>query len=123
TGAQFDFHQFLDLGLIGLALLLALIAAGGKVVAVYPFARLRWKAEPARAIALGMIPRGEIGLIIGAIGYSDGILDQTTLGVILLMSIVTTVVGAVLFRRVAGAMRPEPLASHASSGEQKPVGP
>jgi Kef-type K+ transport system membrane component KefB len=123
TGAQFDVRSFLDLGLIALALLLALIAAGGKLLGVYPFARLRWRGGPSKAIAIGMIPRGEIGLIVGSIGFTSGVLDQTMLGEILLMSIVTTLIGAVLFRRVAGAMRPggpPPLAPAAQADPEAP---
>ncbi len=106
TGAQFDVHQLLVPGLVVLALLLALLATAGKALAVYPFARRRWGPGPSRAIAFGLVPRGEIGLVVGAIGFASGTLDQTTLGEILVMSIVTTLVGSVAFRKVASAMRP-----------------
>ncbi len=117
TGAEFDVHSLLGPGLLALALLLAFLAAGGKFLGVYPIARLRWPSAPSRAIAFGMIPRGEIGLIVGSIGFADGILDQTMLGEILLMSIVTTLLGAVLFRRVVGSIRPDRSAPAASNGD------
>jgi Kef-type K+ transport system membrane component KefB len=106
-GAQFDFHSFLDLGLVALGLLLAGVAALGKVVGVYPFARRRLgPGPPATTVSLGMIPRGEIGLIVGSIGFTGGILTQTMLGEILLMAIVTTVVGAILFRHRSSTLLP-----------------
>jgi len=123
VGAQFDVHELLVPGLIVFALLLALIAAAGKVVAVYPFARLRWTPAQARAISVGMIPRGEIGLIIGAIGYADGILTQTTLGVVLVMSIVTTLAGSLLFRRADRAIRPAAPLPPTRPPEVVPSGP
>ena len=105
TGAQFDIHALLDPGLIVLALVLTAVAAVGKVAAVYPFARHRLGAVGGRAVAVGMIPRGEIGLIVGAIGFSNGTLDQTMLGEILLMSILTTLIGAVFYRQAVSSLR------------------
>jgi Kef-type K+ transport system membrane component KefB len=108
-GAQFDFHSFFDLALVALALLLAAVAAFGKLLGVYPFARRRLGSGPSSlAVSFGMIPRGEIGLIVGSIGFTGGILDQTMLGEILLMSIATTVAGAVLFRRRSSTLFPAP---------------
>ncbi len=106
TGAQFDVHLFLDARVIGFALALAAIAAAGKFVAVYPFARGRLGPGPApRTVAIGMIPRGEIGLIVGSIGFTTGLLTSAMLGEILLMSLLTTIVGAGWFRRRIGSIR------------------
>lgn len=103
TGAQFAVGSLLNPALVALAVVLAGIAAFGKFVGVYAFARPRWDPETSRAVAFGMIPRGEIGLIVGSIGITSGLLDQTMLGEIVLMSIVTTLIGAVLFRFSASA--------------------
>lgn len=105
TGAEFDFHSFANLGVIALALVLTLVAVVGKVGGVYPFARFRLGKAGARAPTLGMIPRGEIGLIVGSVGFAAGVLDQAMLGEILLMSILTTLVGALLFRREVRSTR------------------
>jgi len=129
TGAQFDFHQFLNLDVVAVAGLIALLAAVGKIAGVYPFARWRLGGGPrSGAVALGMIPRGEIGLIVGSIGFTSGLLDQQMLGEILLMSIVTTVVGAVLFRRRSPCLTETParapsstLPSPAAPGPPPPV--
>ena len=110
-GAQFDAHTLLDPMLVLFALLLVVIASLGKMAGIYLMARFRFR-EPgsARAIAIGMIPRGEIGLIVGAVGYSIGAFDQRLLGAIILMSILTTAVGGFFFRRVAGVLRDSPAA-------------
>jgi Kef-type K+ transport system membrane component KefB len=106
VGAEFDVGLLQNPSLVVLALLLSALAIGGKVLGVYPFARLRLKsAADARAVTLGMIPRGEIALIIGAIGLTAGVLDQQMLGEILLMAILTTLIGAVLFRRDVARIR------------------
>lgn len=115
TGSQFDFHQLGNLGVVAIGLLVAAIAAIGKVVGVYPFARHRTRsAAAARAVAVGMIPRGEIALVVGSVGFAAGILDEGTLGVLLLLSIATTAVGATLFRRWAPSL---------AEGESPPLPP
>lgn len=58
-------------------------------------------------ISVGMIPRGEIGLIVGAIGISLGVLSQEALGAILLMCLLTTGTGGFLFRAASRVARNE----------------
>lgn len=109
VGAQFDARLFADLPVVVAGLGIAGLAIAGKVVGVYPFARRRL-GEPAaaRAVALGMIPRGEIGLVVGALGLAGGFLGREVLGIILIVSLVTTLTGSLVFRRVAGALGPPP---------------
>ena len=105
-GFQFDVSRLADPIVIEAGLLLALIAASGKLAAIFPLASARFPRHPdATMIALGMVPRGEIGLIVGAIGISLGILTQQALGAILVMTLVTVALGSVLFRRVAAHAR------------------
>ncbi|HTT14864.1 MAG TPA: cation:proton antiporter [Thermoplasmata archaeon] len=116
VGALFDVGLLLDFTLVALGLLLAALAAVGKVVGVYPFARRRLgKGRPALGVAVGMIPRGEIGLIVGAVGYTTGVLTQQMLGEILLMAIVTTLVGSILFPRYVGSFDASPIRPAPSS--------
>lgn len=124
TGAQFDVHLFLDPLVIGLALLLATVAAAGKFVAVYPFARRRLGPGPGSAtVAVGMVPRGEIGLIVGSIGFTTGLLTSAMLGEILLMSLLTTIVGAWWFRRRIGTLRSAGASPSPSSALPPPMAP
>ena len=48
-------------------------------------------------IGCGMIPRGEVALIIAGIGLTAGILDEKLFGVVILMTLVTTLVAAPFF--------------------------
>ena len=106
-GAEFNVGLLLDPTVVGLALLLTFLAAAAKFAGVFPVAR-RWAKDDGvgRAIASGMLPRGEIGLIVGALGFGLGILTEQMLGEVLVASILTTLVGAVLFRRYVTALRP-----------------
>ena len=49
----------------------------------------------ATRIALGMLPRGEVALIIAGIGLTSGVIGQDIFGVALVMTIITTVVAPV----------------------------
>ena len=116
VGTEFDVHDLADPTLLLLAVVLATIAAAGKFAGVYPFAFARLRsAAGARAVAFGMIPRGEIGLIVGAIGVSSGILNQQMLGEIVLMAVITTLVGALLFRSTSDALAVAPAPNGSSS--------
>ncbi len=100
-GAQFDVGLLLSPSVLALAVLLAGIAAFGKFLGIIGIAWARFRSRRvATAIAVGMIPRGEIGLVVGAVGLSVGAFDQTLLGAVLLMAILTTVLGALLFREL-----------------------
>ncbi|MCI4336754.1 MAG: cation:proton antiporter [Thermoplasmata archaeon] len=109
VGAEFDVRLLLDPWVTFYALLLVALAATGKFVGVYLIARTRFHdPQVVRTLAVGMIPRGEIGLIIAAVALSIGAFDQTLLGAVLLMSIMTTIIGGFLFRRLARDLPPEP---------------
>lgn len=43
-------------------------------------------------VGIGMIPRGEVGLIFASIGLSRGVLDENLYGAVLIMVLVTTVI-------------------------------
>ncbi len=43
-------------------------------------------------IGVGMVPRGEVGLVVAGIGHVQGILDDTTFSALIVMTLVTTLV-------------------------------
>jgi Kef-type K+ transport system membrane component KefB len=49
-------------------------------------------------IGVGMIPRGEVGMIVAQIGLGFGILTRDTYGVVVFMSVATTIVAPPLIR-------------------------
>lgn len=67
--------------------LLILVAVLGKFAAGYaPF----WFAADKRIIGVGMIPRGEVGLIFAQMGLASGVLDSGMFSAVTLMVMVTT---------------------------------
>ncbi len=76
-------------GILGVAAVLTLLAVAGKLAAGWaapwvPFRRL--------VVGVGMVPRGEVGLIFADIGRRTGILNEAVFGAILLMVMATTFV-------------------------------
>lgn len=117
VGAQFDARLFTDLPLVAAGFGLAGLATAGKIAGVYPFCRQKLgPGAVSRAVALGMIPRGEIGLVVGALAFASGLVDREVLGIILIVSLVTTLAGALAFRREARRIRPS-----ASPGPAAPL--
>jgi fructose-specific phosphotransferase system IIA component len=66
------------------AVLAKVIGCGG------PALLLGFNAKGALRIGTGMAPRGEVALIIAGIGLTTGILDSSLFGVVILMTLITT---------------------------------
>jgi Kef-type K+ transport system membrane component KefB len=49
-------------------------------------------------IGIGMIPRGEVGMIVAQIGLGSGILTRSTYGVVVFMSVATTIIAPPLLK-------------------------
>jgi Kef-type K+ transport system membrane component KefB len=68
-------------------------------------------------IGVGMLPRGEVALIMAGIGISKGVLGQDLYGVSIMMTIITTALAppllAVLFRSGGSGVRTKPSAQEA----------
>ena len=98
---QFDWNVLM----VGGALLL--IAIVGKLASGFVVGYGRKKLNH-MAIGVGMIPRGEVGLIFAQIGLANGILSSEVFSAILIMVIFTTFLAPPLlkpmFRGIAGAM-------------------
>ncbi|MGH2524656.1 MAG: cation:proton antiporter, partial [Anaerolineales bacterium] len=49
-------------------------------------------------LGLGMISRGEVGLIVASVGLSEGLIDEVVFAEIVLVVLVTTVLTPLLLR-------------------------
>lgn len=50
----------------------------------------------ATRIGLGMLPRGEVALIVAGIGFNNNVIDDEIFGVAIIMTIITTVIAPIL---------------------------
>ena len=84
-GLQVDLSTFLNFNIIGVALLLTLVAIIGKIISGIFIKRMDKKI-----IGIGMIPRGEVGLIFASMGKVLGVLDSSLFSIIVIIVILTT---------------------------------
>jgi fructose-specific phosphotransferase system IIA component len=67
-----------------------------------PALTLGFNMKGALRIGCGMIPRGEVALIIAGIGITAGILDDKLFGVVIMMTLITTLVAPPVLNFVLG---------------------
>ncbi len=125
VGTAVDITLFLpwsenfDWGVLGVGFALLVIAIIGKVVSGYTVGWGRKKMNH-MAIGVGMVPRGEVGLIFAQLGLTRGILSSEAFSAILIMVIFTTFVAPPLLKvilRGPPTEEPEPLPVHPGAAE------
>lgn len=86
TGLQVNFSVFSDLQTVGIALVVTAIAFAGKFVCGYAAG----KGVNCKLIGIGMVPRGEVGLIFLNVGKRLGVVNNQIFAVGVIMVILTT---------------------------------
>jgi len=87
-GIQVKLETLLDPNVILIAVLLTVIAIVGKLVAGLGARR----GNNRLAIGIGMIPRGEVGLIFASLGKSLGVISDSLFSAIVIMVLITTLI-------------------------------
>jgi Kef-type K+ transport system membrane component KefB len=90
-GMQLNLDAFLNRSTILLAVVVTLLAVLSKLIGCGAAA---WTLGKKRAmqIGMGMVPRGEVGIVVAQIGLSLNAVDQAIYGVVLFMAVATTVI-------------------------------
>jgi Kef-type K+ transport system membrane component KefB len=93
-GMRTDLKSFLQPGVLGLAAALTVVAIAGKQACSLG---VLGKGVDRLTVGLGMIPRGEVGLIFANIGLAlsvggQRIVNESTFSAVVVMVIVTTMV-------------------------------
>jgi Kef-type K+ transport system membrane component KefB len=93
-GLRTDLRSFANMSVLGLAAALCVAAIIGKQLAMFGIVE---KGLDRLSVGIGMIPRGEVGLIFANIGLTlvvggEHIVDQSVFSAVVVMVIVTTVV-------------------------------
>ncbi|HZN96309.1 MAG TPA: cation:proton antiporter [Gemmatimonadales bacterium] len=92
--------------LLGVAAVITLLAVVGKLAAGWA---APWVKYRRLVVGVGMVPRGEVGLIFADIGRRAGILNEAVFGAILLMIMATTFVAPPGLKALFGSSRAEPV--------------
>jgi Kef-type K+ transport system membrane component KefB len=89
TGMQVDPGFFTDGDVVLLAAGVTIVAVAGKLIG----ASVGTRGLPRRqalAVGIGMVPRGEVGLIVASLGFSLGVIGDEIFAVVVIMAVVTT---------------------------------
>ena len=88
-GIQVRLETFVNVNVLGLALALTVAAFIGKQVCGLAVVE---KGLDRMSVGLGMVPRGEVGLIFASIGKGLGVVDDAIFSAVVIMVIATTLV-------------------------------
>lgn len=93
TGMSVDVTQLCDVYVIVCGLIFTVICVIAKIVGCGgPALGLGFNLKGAFRIGAGMIPRGEVALIVAGIGLGAGLVDQKMFGIVIMMTLLTTLV-------------------------------
>jgi Na+:H+ antiporter len=81
------------------------IAAAAKYVPAHRASRRLGRREAA-IVGVGMVPRGEVGIVVASIGAAEGVVDAELFGVVVAMSILTTLIAPFVLRRITRGSPP-----------------
>lgn len=104
-GLQVDLGAFADAGTLALLAGVTVLAAATKFAGAWLGARTLGGREAA-FVGVGMVPRGEVGIIVAGIGRTTGVIDDRLFVVIVGMSILTTLAVPPLLRALAPPAAP-----------------
>jgi len=91
----------LDIADIWFAIAIIAVAIAGKVIGCGIGARLGgYTFQESLRVGVGMISRGEVGLIVAALELSNGLVSQSVYSIMVLTLLTTTLVTPILLRRV-----------------------
>lgn len=95
-----------DLHLVSIDIILFLaaliaVAVVSKIIGCYvPAKMLGMNSNEALTVGVGMIPRGEVGMIVGLIGLTSGAISQPVYVSIIIMGIATTLITPLVLRKL-----------------------
>lgn len=105
-GMQVKLGIFRDWRVIGFALLITFLAVIGK------FFGCKWGARGetvkiSNLVGMGMVPRGEVGIVAVTLGHKAGALNDNLFGSILFMAVATTLIAPPFLRRLLSGEAPD----------------
>lgn len=95
VGMQVDVNDLMDVSVLIMAVIVILLALVTKFIGCGFGAKLGDKEldkTGVHIIGVGMMPRGEVGIIVASIGLVSGVLPSDLYAVVVLMSVATTII-------------------------------
>lgn len=96
-GMQLKLSIFTDMDVVWLAALVTVIAVATKLIGcgigAWPLG-----LRGATQVGMGMVPRGEVGIVVAQIGLGMGVISDQLFGVVLFMAVATTLIAPPFLR-------------------------
>jgi Kef-type K+ transport system membrane component KefB len=99
-GIELDLGSLLNGHALWLLAAITAIAAATKLVPAYLAARPLGRVQAA-IVGVGMVPRGEVGIVIASIGAAEGVVDAELFAVVVGMAVLTTLMAPFALRRLS----------------------
>ena len=93
AGMSVDISAFKSAGAIGSLILISVLAIAGKFVGAWLGAK-----EDRMLVGVGMVPRGEVGIIIAGLGFQFRVIGKDIYSLLVGMSLVTSIVAAPILK-------------------------
>ena len=92
VGMMVRFNNF-DTTLIPLLLAMIVVAVLTKFIGGYYGSKMgRMSKDSSILVGVNIIPRGEVGIIVGSIGLSSGVFSESVYGVVIMMTLATSMI-------------------------------
>jgi len=101
-GLHFDVSSFAGGSTLALAGILLVAAVLSKFLGC-GIGALRVGRTDAIRVGVGMVPRGEVGMVVAQIGLNMGVIGQNIYGIIVFMSVATTLIAPPLLKLAFGS--------------------
>ncbi|MEO8372140.1 MAG: cation:proton antiporter [Candidatus Solibacter sp.] len=105
-GLHFDLTAFSSPATLGLAGLLLVVAVLSKFVGCGLGAIGMGRTDAIR-VGVGMVPRGEVGMVVAQLGLTLNVIGHNTYGIIVFMSVATTLIAPPLLKLAYGKAQSE----------------
>ena len=123
TGTKVELEALASVPVLGTLLLVTVLAVIGKLVGC-GLGALSLGRKSALIVGVGMVPRGEVGIIVASLGQQAGVFSGTTYAIIIAMSLLTSVMAPPVLKLLlarqseeAGAEKPPSVAPPEPEGE------
>lgn len=104
-GMHLDAGAFLNRSTVLLALLVTLLAVISKVIGCGAAAWTMGRRK-ALQVGVGMVPRGEVGIVVAQIGLGMGVISNSVYGIVIFMAIATTLIAPPFLTRLFRGEKP-----------------
>ena len=105
VGLRFDVSVFATRSVLLVAASVVVAAVVAKFTAC-SLAAFRMGRSDAIRVGVGMIPHGEVGMVVAQIGLEIGVMTESVYAIIVFMSVVTTLLAPPLLKLVFGEVAP-----------------